>query len=399
MMEDVGTSANKLIQLDSNGKIPAVDGSLLTGMNSALSGASDPTISTNPSGGVGTKYKNTTSGEVYICTDATAGANVWKNVGPGSGDIAPWQVGRSIAGYAAGGYGSGSPSVITAIDRYSFASDVNATDHGDTDGGSNGDRMGAGASSDTHAYIMGTKQGVDTSKVTKFAMTGTNVTTSLHGNLRQTVQQGAGNHSDTHGFYSGGEAASQSIRIDKIAFAGDSVSAVGHGELSTDTRGGMGSGNKTHGFIAGGSNGSYVYRTTVTTFSYASNTTSSSHGDLNSPGRKDGSNYSSSTDGYAGGGWTSTVPNPINVIDKFSFSSNVTSTDHGDLTNWKMVSAGSSSTTHGYSAGGDGYQPGVTSGSRSAVNIIDKFAFASAGNATDVGDLVGAHYQKTGHQV
>ena len=30
MMEDVGTSANKLIQLDSNAKIPAVDGSLLT---------------------------------------------------------------------------------------------------------------------------------------------------------------------------------------------------------------------------------------------------------------------------------------------------------------------------------------------------------------------------------
>ena len=48
MMEDVGTSANKLIQLDSNGKIPAVDGSLLTGLISGLSGSSDTTISTNP---------------------------------------------------------------------------------------------------------------------------------------------------------------------------------------------------------------------------------------------------------------------------------------------------------------------------------------------------------------
>ena len=51
MMEDVGTSANKLIQLDSNAKIPAVDGSLLTNMSTVLSGASDPTISSNPSGG------------------------------------------------------------------------------------------------------------------------------------------------------------------------------------------------------------------------------------------------------------------------------------------------------------------------------------------------------------
>ena len=80
MMEDVGTSANQLIQLDSNAKIPAVDGSLLTGMSTTLSGASDPTLSTNPSG-VGIKYKNTTDGEIFICTDATAGANVWINVG------------------------------------------------------------------------------------------------------------------------------------------------------------------------------------------------------------------------------------------------------------------------------------------------------------------------------
>ena len=396
MMEDVGTSANKLIQLDSNGKIPAVDGSLLTGMSSALSGASDPTISTNPSGGVGTKYKNTTSGEMYICTDASAGENVWTNVGPGSGDVKLWQVGRSIAGYAAGGYGSGSPSVITAIDRYSFASDVNATDHGDTEGGSDGDRMGAGASSDTHGYLMGTKQGGDTNKVTKFAFAGSSVTTAIHGTLRQTVQQGAGNHSETHGFYSGGETVSQSIRIDKIAFAGDSVSAVAHGELSAATRGGMGSGNQTHGFIAGGQY-SNVYTTIIKTFSYASNTTSSSHGDL-TVARNDGGGYSSSTDGYASGGWTSAGPNPSNVIDKFSFSSNVTATDHGDLTSWKTTGVGSSSTTHGYTAGGDGYLPGVTSGSRIPLNIIDKFAYASAGNATDVGDLTQVTYQKTGHQ-
>ena len=88
MLEDVGTSANNIIQLDSNGKIPAVDGSLLTGTDTALSASSDPTISTNPTNGVGTKYRNTTSGEVYICTDATAGKNAWINVGGGIADIA-----------------------------------------------------------------------------------------------------------------------------------------------------------------------------------------------------------------------------------------------------------------------------------------------------------------------
>ena len=136
MMEDVGTSANKLIQLDSNGKIPAVDGSLLTGMNSALSGASDPTISTNPSGGVGTKYKNTTSGEVYICTDATAGANVWTNVGAGSGDVSPiaWTGSR---GLIVGGWtNTPSSANLNTIEYITIATTGNAADFGDlTSGG------------------------------------------------------------------------------------------------------------------------------------------------------------------------------------------------------------------------------------------------------------------------
>ena len=100
MMEDVGTSANKLIQLDSNGKIPAVDGSLLTGLISGLSGSSDPTISTNP-GTVGKLYTNTTDGEIFICTDATADANTWTNVGAGTG------YGGVNYGFCAGGDGTG----------------------------------------------------------------------------------------------------------------------------------------------------------------------------------------------------------------------------------------------------------------------------------------------------
>ena len=38
-------------------------------------------------GGVGTVFLNTTSGEMFSCTDATAGANVWVNIGEGTGSI------------------------------------------------------------------------------------------------------------------------------------------------------------------------------------------------------------------------------------------------------------------------------------------------------------------------
>ena len=51
--------------------------------------ASEPSSSTNPSGGVGHIWLNTTSGEMYCCTDATADANVWTNIGDGLGDVPP----------------------------------------------------------------------------------------------------------------------------------------------------------------------------------------------------------------------------------------------------------------------------------------------------------------------
>ena len=50
---------------------------VIAAVSTATKSSSDPTISTNPSSGVGTKWINTTSGEIFLCTDATAGANKW----------------------------------------------------------------------------------------------------------------------------------------------------------------------------------------------------------------------------------------------------------------------------------------------------------------------------------
>ena len=86
---DTGTTANKLVVLGGSG-LPAVDGSLLTGIVSHTTSASDPTISTNPSAGLGAEWINSTSGKQFICTDATAGANVWTCSGGGSGNVVPY---------------------------------------------------------------------------------------------------------------------------------------------------------------------------------------------------------------------------------------------------------------------------------------------------------------------
>ena len=67
------------------GNMPAIDGSNLTGISSFTKNANDPAGNTNPAGGVGTIWANTTSGELYVLTDATTDANVWTNVGDGTG--------------------------------------------------------------------------------------------------------------------------------------------------------------------------------------------------------------------------------------------------------------------------------------------------------------------------
>ena len=72
----------------SGSALPAIDGSNLLNVSTGLlSGSSDPTITQNPAGGVGTVYTNTTDGEVFVLTDATTKVNVLVNVGGGSGYV------------------------------------------------------------------------------------------------------------------------------------------------------------------------------------------------------------------------------------------------------------------------------------------------------------------------
>ena len=49
--------------------------------------SSNPTISSNPASGVGHVWVNTTTGFVYVLRNATAGANIWTNVGRGTTDV------------------------------------------------------------------------------------------------------------------------------------------------------------------------------------------------------------------------------------------------------------------------------------------------------------------------
>ena len=47
-------------------------------LSAATLDANNPANNTNPTDGLGTKWINTTSGQMFICTDATTDANVWQ---------------------------------------------------------------------------------------------------------------------------------------------------------------------------------------------------------------------------------------------------------------------------------------------------------------------------------
>ena len=85
-------NGNALTNLDSAdliGALPAISASNLTGLVEGLdtTSANDPTITTNPGTGVGTMWLNSSSGELYCCTDATTNDNIWTNIGDGAGHI------------------------------------------------------------------------------------------------------------------------------------------------------------------------------------------------------------------------------------------------------------------------------------------------------------------------
>ena len=66
--------------------LPAAAGTAIQNVGEVpTTSASDPAANSNKT--LGHVWINSTSGEVYICTNATTNSNYWTNVGDGSGDI------------------------------------------------------------------------------------------------------------------------------------------------------------------------------------------------------------------------------------------------------------------------------------------------------------------------
>ena len=378
MLEDVG-GANKLVKLDSNAKIPAGSGTGLSVKPGPVTSASDPTVSSNKT--LGTEWLNSASGEMYVCTVATAGENVWTNVGEGTGDIAPYWWAGTQYGYVMGGYGGSPLARLNNITRFSFASGTqNATDGGNLTVG----RSAAGsAKSSTHAYTAGGVNGgygniIDRVPFANFSANATDV-----GDLTHVTAPMGGHGTSTYGYTSGGYSNAPGYgredSIDKYQLVA-SANATDVGNLTQAVSNGATATSSTHGYDMGGYDAGTKFNI-INKFSFSTDGNSTDVGDL-TVGTEGAMGVSSSTYGYACGGLK---PSESTNYEKFSFASG---TQNGSIVGTLTVARkyhgqGNQSGTHGYCNGGQS-----SANSNAPENVIDKFAFASDGAASDVGDLV-----------
>ena len=358
---DTGTVANKLVLLDGSGKIPAVDGSLLTGIVGATKSTSNPALDTNPSGGVGTEWHNKTTGQMYICTDATTDANTWTNVGAGTGDIQLWIFPGESYGYVMGGF---TPTYQDTIQKYSYTSDGDAIDVSNLIVARG---FHAGIASAIYGYSAGGQSTNNT--IDKFSYSaGTNATDV--GNLVQGMSDIQGASSETNGYTMSGSTQAYANMIQKFAIASDGdATDIGNTTVPRYATGGVSS--STYGYAHGGyqwpsPNGSDV----IDKVSFSSDGDATDVGNLLT-GTWGNSGQSSETYGYE------SKSNVTYEIQKWAFASDGNAIDVADLLNTSYYTSGSSSTTYGYNAGG-----------WPASNQIEKFSFTSDINSVDVGNTL-----------
>ncbi|SVA32172.1 uncharacterized protein METZ01_LOCUS85026, partial [marine metagenome] len=405
---NVGTTAGKILQVDGSGNLPAIDGSLLTGIVSFTKSASDPAIDTNPSAGVGAEWVNTTSGEVYLCTDATAGANVWTNVGAGSGDIAPIPPTGNYGYIAAGS--TVSPWSSDTVHRYPFASDANSSDWADLERRT---VQGGHSSATDYGYIMkgndNTTSPTWIAYVQKFSFasggTGTNVGNSTE-NAQNYGMAGTGDIPGGYGYALGGYSTAgehggnnwESETIERYAYASDG-NASDHGNLKYAAYTNAGSFSSTHGYSIGGGNYYNTYfaqqpfsnlgwQDCITKFAFSSNSLGTDVGNIGTASTYVDATQNASYAWRMGG---ADQPGKTNRIERIPFSSDGNSTDVADLTVARSNAACASSGTNGYYAGGEISWPNFSTN-------LDKFNFSSQGNSTDVADATHRGHGTGGHQ-
>jgi hypothetical protein len=277
----------------------------------------------------------------------------------------------TVAGFTAGGHTP--PTLVNTIDKFPFPTDANALDVGDL---TVTRRYSAGQSSTTHGYTSGgtPPPGGGINTIDKFAFA-INANATDVGDLTVGKYSSSGQSSSSQGYNSGGVVPTLSPVainvIERFPFAADFNSVSTPMTLSGQKYHSAGQSSAINGYVSGGE---FSNQGLIEKYPFASDLSVSSVGNL-TQSRGQVSGQSSTTHGYTAGG----NPN-LNRIDKFPFATDANATTVGNLSQSRLVNAGQSSTTNGYASGGYVIP-------NSVVATIDKFPFATDTNATNVASL------------
>jgi len=327
-------------------------------------------------GALNEKYVWDSAAEKYYAADDLAGLAI--------GEFAQTLRG-TVAGYTTGGYPTNSSF---DIQKYSFTSDGNGTEPGDLVYNL---QDHAGTSSATHGYTLGggtNYTGPSTiDEVDKFSFATDANATQTADVMPSRKRNQAASHNGEFCVILGGQNQSTTKQntIDKFTFATEAASNLSPDDLGFARTQATGTGSGTHAYSLGGSNPS-GQSNDIIKYSFAGGSDASDVANL-VYNMTQSNGHSSETHGYSSGGAN---PSTRNYIFKHSFATDANASDIGDITISRFFKSaqGANSTTHGYDAGGGWPYK----------NTIDKFPFSADTNSTDVGDLnAGGSYGMSHH--
>jgi len=297
---------------------------------------------------------------------------------PGVSSAVPNAYGTAF-GYQSGSVGS-PLGVLNTIQKYTFPADNNSTDVADLLAAGYGQ---AGSNSSTHGYAAGGRTPSYSNVIQKFPFSVEDNATDV-GDLNANRAYAAGISSPDHGYAAGGLQPPYTSTNYKYAFASDGNS-TSVGPIGTNRAFPVGNCTDTTGYILGGRSPSYLSSTVK--FPFASDTPYSPSGTLIiGTGYVSDHGQNSATDSYLSGGRS---PSYFRNIQKMPFASEGSYSTVGNLLAALAFQNGNSSDANGYINAGNASGPSAPLvGGAGYKDIIQKFPFASDGDASDVGDLL-----------
>ena len=289
----------------------------------------------------------------------------------------PFQSAGSSRAYIANGLKVSSYSAT--VEKYLFAASANATNVSGLTLNWAGSAVG-GSRSTTDGYAAGgyTTPGARVKTIDKFPFASEDAVSDQGDVLSEkNFLQSMPIVSTTHGYFVGGFPSNNQIQ--KFAFA-STGNTTDTGDLINSHNYGLGTNSAEYGYS--------LQDNTNQRWPFASDGNAVDVGDTSpttSNGINRGASFQTTAIGYYAGGRNPASPGTLySHIQKFPFASgtvNMTDTTY-DLSDSKIDMMSASSSTHGYRAGG----------TPPAVNVIERYTFASEANVADVGDLTAVRY-------